>query len=102
MTGRAWVIISRSSCSPIVPAGAGFRALDVLALAVMCAGIVILVRSPLIGGMSAAASDEYLGAGGDIAGPGAAAPVIRSEKAARQSPGLADLAAAEAPIGRGR
>jgi len=42
--------------------GPGFVTLDVLALAVMCAGVVVLIRSPLVGGLSGTGSDEYLGA----------------------------------------
>ena len=36
---------------------------DVLAIAVLCAGIALLARSPLVTGIGAAAGDEYLGAG---------------------------------------
>ncbi len=42
--------------------GAVFIGLDVLAMAVMCVGVVVLVRSPLIAGMSGLAGNEYLGA----------------------------------------
>ena len=42
--------------------GPGFVTLDVLALTVMCAGVVVLIRSPLVGGLSGTRSDEYLGA----------------------------------------
>ena len=36
--------------------------LDVLAITVMCAGVVVLIRSPLVAGLSGARSDEYLSA----------------------------------------
>lgn len=44
-------------------AGAGFVALDILAVAVLCIGVVVLVRSPLVVGMVGTAGDEYLGTG---------------------------------------
>ena len=43
--------------------GTGFVALDVLAIVVLCTGVVILVRSPLVAGMDGVPGDEYLGAG---------------------------------------
>jgi drug/metabolite transporter (DMT)-like permease len=61
----ASIVIGVTAFSERLRAGTGFLALDALAIAVMCAGIVILVASPLIGGMSAA-GDEYLGSGGDV------------------------------------
>jgi drug/metabolite transporter (DMT)-like permease len=42
--------------------GPGFVTLDVLALAIMCAGVVILIRSPLVAGLGGTPSDEYLAA----------------------------------------
>jgi hypothetical protein len=41
--------------------GAAFVTLDVLALAVLCAGVAVLVRSPLVGGPATAAGGEFLG-----------------------------------------
>lgn len=43
--------------------GAAFVALDVLAIAVLFTGVVVLVRSPLVAGVGGAPGDEYLGAG---------------------------------------
>jgi hypothetical protein len=40
--------------------GPGFVTLDVLAITVMCAGVVVLIRSPLVAGLSGTRSDEYL------------------------------------------
>jgi hypothetical protein len=57
------IVIGVAAFGERLRAGAGFVALDVLALAVMCAGVVMLVRSPLVGGSSQAAAGEYLGAG---------------------------------------
>jgi hypothetical protein len=44
--------------------GTAFVTLDILALAVLCAGVAVLVRSPLVGGPGAAAGTEFLGAAG--------------------------------------
>jgi len=44
--------------------GAAFVTLDVLALAVLCAGVAVLVSSPLVGGPAVAADGEFLGAAG--------------------------------------
>jgi len=41
--------------------GALLVTLDMLAIAVMCAGVVMLVRSPLVAGIGGPAGDEYLG-----------------------------------------
>jgi drug/metabolite transporter (DMT)-like permease len=57
----ASIVIGVTAFSERLRAGAGFLVLDVLAIAVMCAGIVVLVRSPLIAGQAATADDEYLG-----------------------------------------
>jgi drug/metabolite transporter (DMT)-like permease len=43
--------------------GAGFVALDVVAVAVLCVGVVVLIRSPLVAGMGGTTGNEYLGAG---------------------------------------
>jgi len=45
-----------------VRSGALFLTLDILAIAVMCAGVVVLVRSPLVAGMGGQAGDEFLAA----------------------------------------
>jgi drug/metabolite transporter (DMT)-like permease len=63
----ASIVIGVTAFSERLRAGSGFLALDVLAIAVMCTGIVILVRSPLIAGTGATAGDEYLGSGADAA-----------------------------------
>jgi len=42
-------------------AGGGFIALDVLAIALLCTGVVVLVRSPLVAGVGASPADEFLG-----------------------------------------
>jgi drug/metabolite transporter (DMT)-like permease len=47
--------------------GPGFVTLDVLALMVMCAGVVVLIRSPLVAGLAGTGSDEYLAAGPSVA-----------------------------------
>jgi hypothetical protein len=39
--------------------------LDVVALAVMCTGVVVLVRSPLVADIGGTAADEYLSAARD-------------------------------------
>jgi len=58
----ASIVIGVTAFSERLRAGAGFVALDVLALAVMCTGVVVLIRSPLVAGLgAAAAADEYLG-----------------------------------------
>ena len=56
------ILIGVTAFNERLRAGAGFVALDVLAIAVLCAGIVILVRSPLVAGMGGATGNEYLGA----------------------------------------
>ena len=57
------IVIGITAFSERLRAGAGFVILDVLAIAVLCAGAVVLIRSPLVAGMGGTASDEYLGAG---------------------------------------
>jgi hypothetical protein len=57
------IVIGITAFSERLRAGAGFVTLDVLAVAVLCTGVVVLVRSPLVAGLGGTASDEYLGAG---------------------------------------
>jgi drug/metabolite transporter (DMT)-like permease len=57
------ILIGVTAFNERLRAGSGFVALDILAIAVLCTGVVILVRSPLVAGMSGTAGDEYLGAG---------------------------------------
>lgn len=54
------IVIGVSAFDERLRAGAGFVALDVAAIAVMCTGVVVLVRSPLVAGVGGTASDEYL------------------------------------------
>jgi drug/metabolite transporter (DMT)-like permease len=69
----ASIVIGVTAFSERLRAGTGFVALDVLALAVMCTGVVVLIRSPLVAGLgAAAAADEYLG--GDPLPPPALPP----------------------------
>jgi drug/metabolite transporter (DMT)-like permease len=57
-------------------AGTGLVILDVLALAVMGTGVVVLVRSPLVAGIGGTATDEYLSAGpGQVPVPELRGPV---------------------------
>jgi hypothetical protein len=55
------IVIGVTAFSERLRAGAGFVILDVLAITVMCTGVVVLIRSPLVAGLGAAADDEYLG-----------------------------------------
>jgi drug/metabolite transporter (DMT)-like permease len=57
------IVIGVTAFNERLRAGTGFVALDVLAVAVLCIGVVVLVRSPLVAGMGGAPGDEYLGAG---------------------------------------
>lgn len=57
------IIIGVTAFNERLRAGNGFVALDVLAIVVLCTGVVILVRSPLVAGMGGTPGDEYLGAG---------------------------------------
>jgi hypothetical protein len=59
----ASIVIGVTAFGERLRPGAAFAALDVLALTVMCAGVVVLIRSPLVGGLSGTRSEEYLGAG---------------------------------------
>jgi hypothetical protein len=56
------IVIGVAAFGERLRAGAGFVTLDVLAVAAMCAGVVVLVRSSLVGGGPRTAGDEYLGA----------------------------------------
>ena len=57
----ASIVIGVTAFGERLRPGPGFVTLDVLALTVMCAGVVVLIRSPLVGGLSGTRSDEYLG-----------------------------------------
>jgi hypothetical protein len=57
------IVIGVTAFSARLRAGAGFVALDVLALAVMCTGVMVLIRSPLVAGMGGSAGPEYLSSG---------------------------------------
>jgi drug/metabolite transporter (DMT)-like permease len=57
------IVIGVTAFHERLRAGTGFVALDVLAIVVLCVGMVALVRSPLVAAMGAAPGDEYLGAG---------------------------------------
>ena len=57
------IVIGITAFNERVRAGTGFLALDVLAIAVLCVGVVALVRSPLVAAMGGGPGDEYLGAG---------------------------------------
>ena len=57
------IVIGMTAFNERLRAGNGFLALDVLAIAVLCVGVVVLVRSPLVAAMGGNPGDEYLGAG---------------------------------------
>jgi drug/metabolite transporter (DMT)-like permease len=57
------IVIGVTAFNERLRSGAGFIALDVVAITVLCAGVVVLVRSPLVAGMGGTAGDEYLGTG---------------------------------------
>ncbi len=57
------IVIGVTAFHERVRAGTGFLALDVLAIVVLCVGVVALVRSPLVAAMGGSPGDEYLGAG---------------------------------------
>lgn len=57
------IIIGVTAFDERLRAGTGFLALDVLAIAVLCIGVVAVVRSPLVASMGGAPAHEYLGAG---------------------------------------
>jgi drug/metabolite transporter (DMT)-like permease len=56
------IVIGATAFGERLRAGTGFLTLDVLALTVMCAGVVVLIRSPLVVGLDQTAGHEYLGA----------------------------------------
>jgi drug/metabolite transporter (DMT)-like permease len=56
----ASIVIGITAFGERLRPGPGFAALDVLAIAVMCAGVVLLIRSPLVSGLSGTQTDEYL------------------------------------------
>jgi drug/metabolite transporter (DMT)-like permease len=58
----ASIVIGATAFGERLRAGTGLITLDIVAIAVMCAGVVVLVRSPLVAGTSGAAADEYLSA----------------------------------------
>jgi hypothetical protein len=58
----ASIVIGATAFGERLRAGTGLVTLDIVAIAVMCAGVVVLVRSPLVAGTSGAAADEYLSA----------------------------------------
>jgi drug/metabolite transporter (DMT)-like permease len=57
------IVIGVTAFGERLRGGAGFGTLDVVAIAVLCAGVMVLVRSPLVAGTARTAGDEYLGAG---------------------------------------
>jgi hypothetical protein len=57
------IVIGVTAFNERLRSGVGFVALDVLAIGVLCTGVVVLVRSPLVAGMSGTPGDEYLGTG---------------------------------------
>jgi hypothetical protein len=58
----ASIVIGVTAFGERLRPGPGFVTLDVLALTAMCAGVVILIRSPLVAGLGGTPSDEYLAA----------------------------------------
>jgi hypothetical protein len=64
----ASIVIGVTAFGERLRPGAAFAALDVLALAVMCAGVVVLIRSPLVAGLSGTRGEEYLGTTGPVTG----------------------------------
>ncbi len=71
------IVIGVTAFGERLRAGALFVAVDVVAIGVLCAGVVILVRSPLVAGIGGAAGDEFLTAGA----------AARTDLAARPSDG---------------
>jgi hypothetical protein len=57
------ILIGVTAFNERLRAGTGFVALDILAIVVLCAGVVILVRSPLVAGLGGTPGNEYLGTG---------------------------------------
>ena len=56
----ASIVIGVTAFGELLRPGPGFVILDVLAITVMCAGVVGLIRSPLVAGLSGTRSDEYV------------------------------------------
>jgi drug/metabolite transporter (DMT)-like permease len=56
------IVIGVTAFGERLRAGAGFVTLDVVAITAMCAGVVVLVRSPLVAGRARVADDEFLAA----------------------------------------
>jgi drug/metabolite transporter (DMT)-like permease len=54
------IAIGVSAFGEVLRSGALFVSADVVALAVLCAGVVVLIRSPLVAGPGVQAGDEYL------------------------------------------
>ena len=55
------IIIGLTAFDEHLRSGAGWVALEVLAIGVLCVGVVVLVRSPLVVGEGSGSSSEYLG-----------------------------------------
>lgn len=58
----ASIVIGVTAFGERLRTGAGLVTLDILAVAVLCTGVVLLIRSPLVAGLTGTAGDEYLGA----------------------------------------
>lgn len=57
----ASIVIGVTAFGERLRPGPEFATLDIAALGVMCAGVVVLIRSPLVAGLNGTRSDEYLG-----------------------------------------
>jgi drug/metabolite transporter (DMT)-like permease len=57
------IVIGVTAFDERLRTGGGHFVLELVALAVLCAGVVIVVRSPLVAGMGVGDESEYLGAG---------------------------------------
>jgi hypothetical protein len=76
----ASIVIGVTAFGERLRPGPGFVILDVLALTVMCAGVVVLIRSPLVAGLSGTRSDEYLSADPVLGMPKERAEFSRTER----------------------
>jgi drug/metabolite transporter (DMT)-like permease len=56
------VLIGVTAFDEHIRSGTGWILMDVAAFAVLCAGVVVLVRSPLVAGLGETDTSEYLGA----------------------------------------
>ena len=56
------ILIGATVFNEHLRSGGPYLALDVLAIAVLCVGLVVLTRSPLVAGVGGRADDEFLGA----------------------------------------